>query len=164
MSPSSVDESAHAKNGRRIPNLLDDDGNISEQYREVASFSNWGVYVDLYEFEGAFALHLGAVEECDDVYEELGPISLQEAADLAEDRLYNELSERGWHFDRRMGLQNLADDESFALPEDAEYKEFWRTEWNYSDVARIEVYRWKSDEGVRWLALDDTTRLSWGCT
>lgn len=53
MSQSSVDESAHAKNGRRIPNLLDDDVNISEQYREVASFSDWGVYVDLYEFDGA---------------------------------------------------------------------------------------------------------------
>ena len=53
MSPSSLGEPAHTENGRPTPNFLDDDGNISEQYREVVSFSDWGVYVDLYEFEGA---------------------------------------------------------------------------------------------------------------
>ena len=144
---------------RPIPDFLNEDGDISEEYQEVNCFSAWGVYVHLYEFEGAFALHLGAVEECDDIYEELGRISFEDASDIAEGRLEDELYERGWNFSSEMGLQNLDDDARFAVPEDADYKELWRTERNEEEVASIEVYRWKSEEGVRWLAVDETSQL-----
>ena len=123
------------------------------------SFSDWGVYVELYECDGAYVLHQSAVEEGDDFYEELGRITLEEASGRAEGLLQDEIIERGLVFDSWMGLRNLADDECFSVPDEAEYKEFWRTEHWYIDIARIDVYRWKSEDGVRWLAVDEATQL-----
>ena len=155
--PSKKKKSAAAD--RPIPDFFDEDGDVSEEYRVVDSFSDWGVYVELYECDGAYVLHQSAVEEGDDFYEELGRITLEEASGRAEGLLQDEIIERGLVFDSWMGLRNLADDECFSVPDEAEYKEYWRTEHWYIDIARIDVYRWKSEDGVRWLAVDEATQL-----